>query len=114
MAYSEKLAGRIREALADVANVEEKKMFRGIAFMVNDKMCVTVGDNEIMCRVDPALHEMLITKNGCSTVMMRNREYKGWIHVSEEGIQSKKDFDYYMKLALEFNVKAKRSKRGKK
>jgi TfoX/Sxy family transcriptional regulator of competence genes len=111
MAYSEKLAERIREAFATVANVEEKKMFRGIAFIVNDKMCVTVAADEIMCRVDPALHETLITKKGCKTVMMNNREYKGWVLVSEEEIKSKSDLDYYIKLALDFNKTAKASKR---
>ncbi len=36
-----------------IDNVEEKKMFRGMTFMVDGKMCVSVGDDEIMCRIDP-------------------------------------------------------------
>ena len=57
MAYDEKLADRVREALADIPNVEEKKMFRGVTFMVNDKMCVSVSGNELMLRLDPDLTE---------------------------------------------------------
>ena len=77
MAYNEKLTARIREALAHLPKVEEKRMFRGVTFMVNDKMCVTAGDNKIMCRIDPAMHEEVIKKKGCETVKMRGREYKG-------------------------------------
>ncbi|HEY5405750.1 MAG TPA: TfoX/Sxy family protein [Ginsengibacter sp.] len=113
MAYSEKLAGRIREALGALPNVEEKRMFRGIAFMVNDKMCVTVGDNEMMCRIDPELHEALVKEKGCKTVVMKGREYKGWVLVSEEMMKSKKALNYWIGLSLEFNKKAKSSKKSK-
>ncbi len=73
MAYNEKLANRIREALVKVPNVEEKKMFRGVTFMVNNKMCITVGDNEMLCRIDPALHEVSIEKKDCRTMVMKER-----------------------------------------
>jgi len=52
MAYNEKLADRVREALAHLPEVEEKKMFRGVTFMVNGKMCVSVSGDEMMCRFD--------------------------------------------------------------
>ncbi len=55
MAYNEKLADRIREALARLPIVEGKRMFRGITFMVIGKMCVSVSGDEMMCRFDPAL-----------------------------------------------------------
>jgi TfoX/Sxy family transcriptional regulator of competence genes len=113
MAYSEKLAERIRRALSGIRNIEEKKMFRGIAFMLNDKMCVTVGDNEMMCRIDPDLHEASIKRKGCRTVKMKGLEYKGWVLVSEEGMKTKKDFDHWINLALDFNKRAKSSKTGK-
>jgi len=113
MAYSQKLAERIRKAFNGIPNVEEKKMFRGIAFMLNDKMCITVGGDEMMCRIDPALHEASIKRKGCRTMKMKGREYKGWILVSEEGMKTKKDFDHWINLALEFNKRAKSSKTGK-
>lgn len=114
MAYNEKLTNRVREALVDVAKVEEKSMFRGVAFMVNEKMCVTVGDDEIMCRIDPAIHDAVLEKRGTRTMIMRGREYKGYIMVHSDGIKTKKNLDYYINLALEYNKIAKASKKRKK
>jgi TfoX/Sxy family transcriptional regulator of competence genes len=113
MAYNEKLTARIREALAHLPKVEEKRMFRGVTFMVNNKMCITAGDNKIMCRIDPAIHEEVLKRKGCETVKMRGREYKGYVYVSEEGIKTKKDLDYWITLALAFNKLAKSSKKKK-
>lgn len=114
MAYNEKLTNRIRESLAHLPKVEEKKMFRGVAFMVNGKMCVTVCDDEIMCRIDPAIHEEAIQKKGCRTLKMKEREYKGYVYVNENNIKTKKDLDYWVGLALDFNKRAKTSKKPKK
>lgn len=114
MAYNEKLTNKVREALVDVPNIEEKKMFRGVTFMVDGKMCITVGDDEIMCRIDPALHEASIERKGCRTMIMKGREYKGYILIREEGMKTKKDFEYWIALALDFNKNAKASKKKKK
>ncbi len=111
MAYNEKLAIKVRTALAHLSKVEERKMFRGITFMVNEKMCVSVSNNEIMCRIDPELYDTVVKKKGCRPVIMRGREYRGFVYVNEEGIKTKKDFDYWIGLALEFNKRAKASKK---
>jgi len=111
MAYNQKLANRIREALVHLPKVEEKKMFGGLAFMVNGKMCITVGEDRIMCRIDPAIHDETISKSGIRTVKMGGREYKGYIHINEEVIRTKKEFDYWIELALDFNKIAKASKK---
>ena len=113
MAYNEKLVDRIREALAHHPKVEEKKMFRGVTFMVDEKMCVCVSGDEMMCRFDPALQETVAEKNGFRAMIMKGKEYKGYGYVSEEGIKSKKDFDYWISLCLTFNPKAKASKKKK-
>lgn len=114
MAYNEKLADRIREALADIPNVEEKKMFRGVTFMVNGKMCLSVSGDEMMCRFDPGWQETVAEKSGFRIMIMKGRVYKGYGYISQEGIKSKKDFDYWVNLCLEFNSKAKASKKKKK
>lgn len=114
MAYNEKLTNKLRAALVHLPKVEEKKMFRGVTFMVDDKMCISAGDNEIMCRIDPALHEASIAKNGCRSVIMKGREYKGYVYINEEGMKTKKEFDYWISLALEFNKKAKASRKKNK
>lgn len=114
MAYNEKLTNRIRKALEHLPNVEEKKMFRGITFMVNGKMCISVGDTRIMCRIDPALHDEVIQKQGVRTVEMGGRKYKGYVYINEDVIQAKKAFDYWINLALDFNKHAKASVKKKK
>src|SRR5690242_4647717 len=74
MAYNEQLTNRLREALADLPNVEEKRMFSGITFMINGKMCISAGNDRLMCRIDPAIHEEVVERNGVQTVMMKGRE----------------------------------------
>jgi TfoX/Sxy family transcriptional regulator of competence genes len=110
MADNEKLTKRIREALANLPNVEEKRMFSGITFMVNGKMCISVGNDRIMCRIDPDIHDDVVQRNGARAVHMKGREYRGYVYVSEDAIKVKKDFDFWVKLSLEFNKKAKASK----
>ena len=114
MAYSTELAQRVRSALAHIERVEEKKMFGGLAFLVNDKMCINAGENRLMFRIDPALHEDALARKGSQTVVMKGREYKGYIKVSEAGLRAEEDFGYWVDLALDFNKRAKSSKRRKK
>lgn len=114
MAYNEQLTNRVREALMHLPDVEEKKMFRGVAFMVNGKMCVTVGDDEIMCRIDPARHAAAIARDGCSTKVMKGREYIGYVVVEAQAIRTQNDLDSWVALALEFNDRAKASPKKKK
>jgi TfoX/Sxy family transcriptional regulator of competence genes len=113
MAYNEKLADRVREALSDLPDVEEKKMFRGVTFMVNGKMCISVSGENLMCRFDPAMQEEILKKHGVEPMIMKNREYKGYVYVTSEGFKSKKDFDYWINLCLSFNKKAKAAKKRK-
>jgi TfoX/Sxy family transcriptional regulator of competence genes len=114
MAANEQLLKKLREAFKDVSNVEEKKMFSGVAFMVNNKLCVTVGKDKIMCRINPDLHDELIQNPGCTTVVMKGKEYKGYIWISESALTSKKEISYWVKLALDFNPNAKASKKSPK
>jgi hypothetical protein len=111
MPYNEKLADKIREALAGQRKVEEKKMFRGLTFMVNGKMCVSVSGDEMMCRFDPEQQEIAAKKKGFRTMIMRGKLYKGFGYVNGEGIKAKKDFDYWINLCLSFNKVAKSSKK---
>ena len=89
-------------------------MFRGISFMVNGKICVSTGNEELMCRIDPAIHEVAVEKNGCRTMVMNGREYKGYVYVHEDAIKNKKDFDYWISLSLDFNKRAKITPKRKK
>jgi TfoX/Sxy family transcriptional regulator of competence genes len=111
MAFNEKLADRLREALMDLPQVEEKYMFGGVCFMVNGKMCLGVVKDEIMCRIDPSLDEIVLEKKGCRAMDFTGRPMKGYVFISEDGMKSKKDFDNWVRLSLEFNSKAKATKK---
>lgn len=116
MAYDIKLADRIREYLIKFPKlkIEEKKMFRGLSFMVNDKMCVCVSGDNLMCRFDPALQDEVAEKNGFQAMIMKGKEYKGYCYIDTTAVKSKKDFDYWVSLSLDFNKQAKASKKPKK
>src|SRR5664279_4468252 len=101
MAYNEKLTNKLRAALAHLPTVEEKRMFRGVTFMVGGKMCISAGDDEIMCRIDPSIHKEAIERKGCRTVKMKGREFTGYVYINEEGMKTKKDFDYWIGLVLD-------------
>lgn len=114
MAYNEKLAERIRERISDLSNIEEKEMMGGLVFMYKGKMCLGIIKDELMCRIDPAKHNTEVEKNGCRTMDFTNRSMKGYILIEESAMQSEKDFNYWIQLALDFNPLAKASKKKKK
>src|SRR6478735_4553173 len=87
---------RVRDALAGLRRVEEKRMFGGTMFMVNGKMCISARADRLMVRVDPAMHDELVQRDGCSTMTMRGREYRGYIRVAEAAVRTKKNFDFWL------------------
>jgi TfoX/Sxy family transcriptional regulator of competence genes len=107
MTYSEALADRIRQALAPLSSVKEQKMFGGIAFMVNGKMCVgAYSGGEMMVRCDPERADELVTRKGARHAEMKGKPMaKGWLLVSSEGTTSPQGFDYWIGVALDFNQK---------
>lgn len=111
MAYSGYIAERIRKSLASLSNIEEKKMIGGLTFMYNNKMCVGVLKDELMCRVAPELLDELVKKNGCRTMDFTKRPTRGYILIEESGMKSDKEFNYWISLALDFNKFAKSSKK---
>jgi len=113
MPYNEQLANRIRDRLSDLPNVQEKEMMGGLAFMYNAKMCVGIIKDELMCRIDPAIYEVALEKRGCREMDFTGRAMKGWVLIDNEGMKNKKDFNYWIDLALAFNKTAKRYKTKK-
>lgn len=116
MPYSLTLANRIRTYLAGIPEIkiEEKEMFRGLAFLVNGKMCINVSGDDLMCRYDPVLEEEVSQRIGFQPMIMKGKQLRGYCYVSEDGYKSKGNFEYWLKLCLEFNEKAKASKKKKK
>jgi hypothetical protein len=116
MAYNLPLADRLREYLADRPHlvIEEKEMFRGLTFMINGKMCVSVSGDNLMCRFDPAQQEELASRKGYQPMRMKSREYRGYCYVSAEGYTAPSDFAFWVNLCLDFNGQAKAAKKKKK
>lgn len=113
MAYDEILANRIREKLVHLSEVQEKKMMGGLTFMVSGKMCVGVIKDELMCRIDKDLHNTLVEENGCRTMDFTHKPMIGYILIEETAMKSDKDLERWINLALEFNPRAKASKKKK-
>ena len=113
MAYNEQLAARIRESLSHLPEVEEKTMMGGLVFMVNDKMCVGIIKDEMMCRIDRGFHEKAVEMVGCRTMDFTKRPMIGYVLIDESGMKTKEKFDFWINLALDFNKIAKSSKRKK-
>lgn len=113
MAFDETLSNRIREELADAPSVEEKLMFGGICFMVNDKMCIGVVKDEMMCRIGPDAYEEALEKNGVSEMKFSGKPMAGYVFVAKDVLASKKELRYWVNLCLEYNVLAKSSKKNK-
>lgn len=115
MAYSTKLAERIRTYLGGISKIkiEEKEMFKGLAFLVNGKMCINVSGENLMCRYDPVLEDEVAERTGFQPMIMKGKQLRGYCYVSEDGYKSKVNFEYWLKLCLDFNEKAKASKRKK-
>ena len=113
MAYDEKLAYRVRELLQNKRRVEEKMMMGGLTFMVNDKMCVGILNDDLMVRINPDVYEEALERKGCRAMDFTGRPMKGFVFVDSDGTKAKKDLEYWMTLALDYNRKAKSSKKKK-
>lgn len=116
MAYNTELAERVRQKLDEFQylKIVEKNMFGGLAFMINDKMCINVSGDRLMCRFDPKIQEEITKKIGYQKMIMRGKEYNGYCYVSSEGFRAEEDFNYWVNICLKFNEKAKSSKKSKK
>ncbi|EHQ25249.1 TfoX/Sxy family protein [Mucilaginibacter paludis] len=113
MAYNETLANRVREIIADSGEerVEEKKMFGGLCFLVDDKICVGVNKDRMLVRLNPAIFEDALEKEGVVPMAREGRGMKGYVFVIDEFLSSPQELNYWVKLALEFNPLAKSSKK---
>jgi len=112
MAYDEHLADRIREVLKSwKISFDEMKMMGGLCYMVDNKMCVGVVKHNLMARIDPDIYEQALTRPGCREMDFTGRAMKGFIFVEPVGIDLDEDLDYWIQLCLDFNPKAKSSKK---
>jgi TfoX/Sxy family transcriptional regulator of competence genes len=114
MAFDEGLAVRVRkEFAAGATQVEEKRMMGGLCFMVGGKMCVGIERDRLMVRLDPAMYEAALTRPACLPMDFTGRPMRGFVFVEPAGTKSAADLRSWIKLALEFNPRAKSSRRAK-
>lgn len=115
MAYNETLANRVRELISTREKmIEEKRMFGGLCFMVNNKMCVGVESNRLMVRFDPEMTDEVMSKRGVTPMDFTKKIMKGYLFVDIAELDTKKKVEYWITLALDFNKIAKASKPKKK
>ena len=72
--------------------------------MVHGKMCISVRSERIMCRIDPAQHNAALEHRGCRTVIMKGRQYQGYVRIDAEYVRTKKALGYWINLALNYNM----------
>ena len=91
MAYDEDRANRIRELIAEEEGLTEKKMFGGLAFLINGNMSVSAsGQGGLMLRIEPSESDMLLRKPHTRPLVMRGREMQGWLRVDVEGVRTRR------------------------
>lgn len=118
MAYSEEKADRIRTVLAEKGIAfTEKKMFSGICFMVDDKMCCgthtdkKMGEELLLCRIGEEAYEKSLETEHCIPMEFTGKPMKGFVFVTENGCNTPKKLAHWVQLCLDFNPLAKKSKK---
>ena len=115
MAYNTYLAERISRIFNErKLEVREMKMMGGLCYMLDEKMCVGIVKNELMARVGPDNYAKCLSRKGCKEMNFTGRAMKGFVFVSDTGIDSEEDLAFYIDLVISFNPLAKASKKKKK
>ena len=89
MAYDEDLARRIRELVGGAADVTERRMFGGLAFLAGGSLAVAAsGKGGLMVRVEPAETDALLAEPGVGVFEMRGRPLDGWVRVDADAVRT--------------------------
>ena len=102
MPYDEGLAERIREILGDANEVTEKKMFGGLALMLNGKMFVGINKEDLMVRVGPERYEAALKEPGAREMDFTGRPMKGYVFVDAAGFEDDAELTKWVTWATEF------------
>jgi TfoX/Sxy family transcriptional regulator of competence genes len=103
MAFDEELAERVRALLADERDWTEKRMFGGLAFLVNGNMAVTAsGRGGLMVRVDPDETQKLLSRPHVEPFEMRGRELNGWLRVDADGVRTKRQLQPWVDRGVSY------------
>ncbi len=103
VAYDEELADRIRELVGNGADVSEKKMFGGLAFLVGGNMAVGAsGQGGMLVRVAPEQSEALVASTSARLMEMRGRQMPGWLRVDSADVSTKRELARWVELGTTY------------
>ncbi|MCU1401274.1 MAG: hypothetical protein JWN62_4383 [Acidimicrobiales bacterium] len=103
MPYEQDVADRIRELLGTETGVEERRMFGGLAFLVDGHMAVAAsGRGGLMVRVDPADADRLLAGGKAEPMVMSGREMQGWLRVDTANVRTTRDLTRWVGIGVAF------------
>jgi len=101
--YDEDLANRIRELVLTEQGVTEKRMFGGLAFLIDGNMSVSAsGQGGLLLRVDPAETDKLVSKPHAHPFEMRGRVMQGWLRVDPDGLRTKRQLEPWVTRGIAY------------
>lgn len=100
MAYSEALADRVRRVIGRRPDVSEKKMFGGVAFLLDGKMFCGIAKDELMVRVGPERYEEALRKPHVRPMDFTGRPMVGYVFVAAPGCRTEKAVRPWVELAM--------------
>lgn len=102
MAYSERLAERVRAVLSATEGVTERRMFGGLAFMLNGHMCCGVSGDDLMVRVGPDAYEDALAEPHAREMDFTGRPLRGMVFVAAGGTRSEPELFSWVGRGLHF------------
>ena len=102
MAHNEQLAERIRAVVNDHPDVSSKKMFGGIAFMLNGNMCCGVVGDDLMVRVGADAYEDALSMRGARPMDFTGRPMKGMVYVDGDRLTSSDELASWIERGVDF------------
>jgi hypothetical protein len=102
MAFSERLAGRVRTLVAARRLVTEKKMFGGIAFLLAGKMCVGVHGDDLIVRLAPEDTDKALSEPYAKVFDLTGRPMKGWLLVGSRGTAADASLNTWVLRAVRY------------
>lgn len=102
MSYDEGLAERIREQFQDRIDVDEKRMFGGLCFMVSNHTCCGIVQETLMARVGPDNYEKCLARKYVKEMDFTGKAMKGMVYVSPEGIESDSNLAEWISICTSF------------
>jgi TfoX/Sxy family transcriptional regulator of competence genes len=102
MAFSESLAARTRDALAPIRSITEKKMFGGVAFLLNGNLLVAVWQHSLVVRLGPKEGGAALREPCVKEFDITGRPMTGWVVVEPEGIDEDRQLKRWIERAMKF------------